>query len=169
MFDVAGLVVLEYKQWKHTCAQLVLPLQVAIGNLSSGSDYPSVQRYPLQFTRIVISHLLPETFFFPVSTSNLAWFGMWVSEQGYKPETVGSHLAAMGHKIKCFPVPSKDYLIRVLIYRNQYVNQFCLLGHWVVRLMMYRYQYADQFSLARQWVTRLLISTETSVQISSVS
>ena len=56
----------------------------------------------------------------------------------------------MGHKIKCFPVPSKDYLIRVLIYRNQYADQFCLLGHCVVRLMIYSYQHADQSSLTRQ-------------------
>ena len=65
-----------------------------------------------KFTKFAESHLLPVTF--PISTVNLACFGAWLSEQGYKPGTVSSHLAAMGwwHKIKGFPDPSKEYLIR---------------------------------------------------------
>ena len=51
---------------------------------------------------------------FPVPATVFASYGVWLSDNGFAPGTINSHLAGLGwwHKIKGFPDPSKDYLIK---------------------------------------------------------
>ena len=50
----------------------------------------------------------------PVPVTMLACYGVWLSDQGYKPATINSHLAGVGwwHKLKGLADPSKEFLIR---------------------------------------------------------
>ena len=50
----------------------------------------------------------------PVPVTMLACYGVWLSDQGYKPATINAHLAGVGwwHKIKGLADPSKDFLVR---------------------------------------------------------
>ena len=50
----------------------------------------------------------------PVPVTMLACYGVWLSDQGYKPATINAHLAGVGwwHKLKGLPDPSKEFLIR---------------------------------------------------------
>ena len=50
---------------------------------------------------------------FPIPATVFASYGLWLSDQGFAPGTINSHLAGLGwwHKIKGFPDPSKEYLI----------------------------------------------------------
>ena len=51
---------------------------------------------------------------FPASPHQLTLYGLWLSDSGYKPATVATHLAGVGwwHKIKGLPDPSKNYLVK---------------------------------------------------------
>ena len=53
---------------------------------------------------------------FPVPVTTLACYGVWLSEQGYKPGTINAQLAGIGwwHKLKGFSDPSSSFLIKRL-------------------------------------------------------